>query len=181
MTEKLTKIRFFIDYEKEERWVNDMSQQGWHLVKLGFGYFIFEKGLPGEYIYRNEMLAGFRKKNDSKEYIEFLKDTGVELVTKYTTWVYFRKKTEEGPFELYSDITSKLQYINRILYLFLLLFLVNFYFGISNVFNVFNHNSNVTYTIGIFNLSVSLIFVFPLFLLFKRRKDLKSKLTIFHD
>lgn len=68
LIEKLTKIRFFIDYEKEERWVNDMSQQGWHLVKLGFGYFIFEKGLPGEYIYRNEMLAGFRKKNDSKEY-----------------------------------------------------------------------------------------------------------------
>lgn len=48
----------FLDYEKEEAWVNHMAEQGWHLKRTMVGYFIFEKGEPGQYIYRNELVKG---------------------------------------------------------------------------------------------------------------------------
>ncbi|HBJ01690.1 MAG TPA: hypothetical protein DDY89_14395, partial [Lysinibacillus sp.] len=49
--------RFFIDYEKEERWVNEMAERGWNLKKAVVGYFVFEKGMPQQYIYRNEFVS----------------------------------------------------------------------------------------------------------------------------
>ena len=35
--------------------------------------------------------------------------------------VYFRKKTAEGPFELYSDLASRVKYVERVLVLMLIL------------------------------------------------------------
>jgi len=31
---KIFKFRFFIDHEREEQWVNNMAEQGWHLKKF---------------------------------------------------------------------------------------------------------------------------------------------------
>ncbi|CAM5223760.1 hypothetical protein UACE39S_00556 [Ureibacillus acetophenoni] len=181
MTERKTIIRFFVDYEKEEQWVNHMCQQGWHLVKFGFGYFKFEKGLPGQYIYRNELLAGLAKKDDSKEYLAFLREAGVEIVSKFGVWAYFRKNADNGPFELYSDTSSKIQYLNRILYLFIFMALINYIFGISYMFDYLNNESSRLSIIGIFNLLAAFIITIPSYLVFKRRKALKSNLNIFHD
>ncbi|KGR77764.1 hypothetical protein CD29_14045 [Ureibacillus manganicus DSM 26584] len=174
----MTKIRFFLDYEKEEQWVNEMCLKGWHLVKFGVGNFKFVKGEPGEYIYRNEMITSLGKKDNSKEYISFLNETGVELVAQFGPWAYFRKKFSEGPFELYSDTSSKIQYLNRIIYLFVFFALINFFFGFSNSLNF---DSNFTRGIGIANFIAALLITFPLIIVFKRRKALKSNLDIFHD
>jgi len=176
--ERITKIRFFIDYEKEEQWVNEMCQQGWHLKKFGIANYQFEKGKPDEYIYRNEMLSGLGTKDKIDEYIDFLKETGIELVSKSSTWVYFRKKKEEGPFELYSDTSSKIQYLNRIIYLFTFFAIINYFFGISNFIKPFNMLLTV---IAILNFLVAILITLPLYKVYKRRKTLKTKLDIFHD
>lgn len=44
------------DFDKEERWLNEMASQGWQLRHPGFCNYLFEKGEPGEYVYRLEML-----------------------------------------------------------------------------------------------------------------------------
>ncbi len=181
MAKRITKIRFYLDYEKEERWINEMCKQGWHLVKFGVGYFKFEQGKPSEYIYRNEMLTDLGKKANSKEYIQFLKETGVELVAKFATWAYFRKKIEDGPFELYSDTSSKIQYLNRIFYLFIFIALINFYIGFINTLGVINDYSTLTLIIGIANLVVACLMTIPSVIVYKRRRALKSKLDIYHD
>nr|WP_106779055.1 DUF2812 domain-containing protein [Lysinibacillus timonensis] len=183
MTEKLLKIRFFIDYEKEEQWVNKMSQSGWHLTKYGIGYFKFEKGEPGKYIYRNELLTSINTKDNSKEYIAFLQETGVELVSKSFSWAYFRKESIEGNFELYSDTSSKLDYLNRIYYLFLFVFLLNFFIGLLNVMDFINITKTLSINdyVGFFNLLAAFIIGIPLYRVVQKRKDLKSKLDIFHD
>ncbi|BDH61757.1 hypothetical protein MTP04_18870 [Lysinibacillus sp. PLM2] len=181
MNDKLLKIRFFIDFEKEERWVNEMSKAGWHLKKFGFGYFKFEKGEPGQYIYRNELLNGINEKNDSKEYIAFLESTGVELVSKDSTWAYFRKRSSEGDFELYTDTSSKLNYINRIYYLFLFLFMLNLAMGTLNVTDIFDGAFNSTRIVGFFNLFAASIIGIPLYRVLKKRRKLKEQLEIFND
>ena len=48
--------RFYSDYEKEERWLNEMASRGWHLVRYRLGGYHFEQGEPGEWIYRIELL-----------------------------------------------------------------------------------------------------------------------------
>ncbi|MCM3388405.1 DUF2812 domain-containing protein [Ureibacillus chungkukjangi] len=177
MRERKLKIRFFIDYEKEEKWVNLMAVKGWNLYSFGLGYYTFEKGDPGQYIYRNEMIHNLGVKDERDEYINFLQSSGVELVKVFFNWAYFRKKASEGPFELYSDITSKLAYQKRICKLFLIAFFINVVAGISNLIleEKFNH-----YT-GLVNIGLAVILLIPLLKVLRKQRNLKQQLTIFND
>lgn len=39
------KLKFFIDFEKEEQWLEQMANDGYHLQDTFFGYH-FQKGKP---------------------------------------------------------------------------------------------------------------------------------------
>ena len=49
-------MKLFMDYEKEEKWLNDMSAKGLQLVHYSFPRYTFEEGEPGEYTYRIQLL-----------------------------------------------------------------------------------------------------------------------------
>lgn len=121
--------RIFLDYEQEEAWVNKMAEQGWHLKRTKMGYFIFEKGEPGQYIYRNELIKG-----KSQEYFDFLETMNIEFVSKFGVWAYYRKKKSECPFELFSDSSSKINYLTSISRLFIAATLINILFGFINLY-----------------------------------------------
>lgn len=55
-TKKLHKVFWVWEYEKEERWLNEIAQEGWALTCGGFCTYTFEKCEPGEYIIRVETL-----------------------------------------------------------------------------------------------------------------------------
>ena len=40
------------EFEKEERWLDEMSNQGWALDKVGFAHYEFVQCEPGEYTTR---------------------------------------------------------------------------------------------------------------------------------
>lgn len=101
-------------YEKEEKWLNEMSAKGMQLTDVGFCRYCFEKGMPGEYIYRLELLDHLPQHPESASYISFVEETGIEYVGSMIRWVYFRKKAQDGSFELYSDTESKLNHYKRI-------------------------------------------------------------------
>lgn len=96
------------DFDKEERWLNEMALQGWVLDGIGFCTYHFKKCEPGEYAVRLEM----RPHDDS--YVAFMEETGAEFVGRFTMWIYFRKRVEDGAFDLYSDIDSKIAHLDRI-------------------------------------------------------------------
>lgn len=52
MSERKTIHRVFWewDFEKEERWLNEMAMNGWALEKAYFATYIFAPCEPGEYI-----------------------------------------------------------------------------------------------------------------------------------
>ncbi|MCT4543166.1 MAG: DUF2812 domain-containing protein [Vallitalea sp.] len=101
-------------YEKEEKWLNEMSAKGMMLTDVGFCKYTFEECIPGEYIYRLELLHHLPFQCESDSYIKFLEDTGIEYVGSYLRWGYFRKKAQDGVFELYSDVDSKIEHYKRI-------------------------------------------------------------------
>ena len=59
MTERKTVYKWFWvwDFEKEERWLNEMALDGWALVGVGWCRYTFERTEPGEYTIRLEMRA----------------------------------------------------------------------------------------------------------------------------
>jgi hypothetical protein len=135
------------EFEKEEKWLNEMSAKGFQLVAVGPFRYVFDDAIKGNYQYKLELLDKMPSNPESVAYIRFLEETGAEHVGSLLRWVYFRKKTDEGSFELYSDIDSKIKHYKRIITLFL---------GISPllIVNVIN-NLNAYLRHG---LSISLIF-----------------------
>lgn len=113
------KMYFAWDFEKEEKWLNKMSEQGLQLVQPGFGRYVFEENPSVRYLYKLELLKEWSTHSHSRDYIRFLEETGVEHMGSVMRWAYFRKPAAEGNFELYSDFQSKIDHYKRILLIFL--------------------------------------------------------------
>ena len=96
------------DFEKEERWLNEMAMDGWALCEVGFCKYVFERTQPGEYIIRLEL------HQHDERYIEFMHDAGAEVAGRIFAWIYFRRKSELGAFDIFSDIDSKIEHLNKI-------------------------------------------------------------------
>ena len=126
-TKKVTKWYWVWDYEKEELWLNAMAKEGWALQRVGFATYYFEKTEPGEYIVRLEC----RKKDEG--YVSFVTDMGAEYIGRIAMWVYFRRKSEQGEFELNGDLDSRIEQLTTIGRMLLLVGIGNLLIGLSNL------------------------------------------------
>lgn len=127
------------NFEREENWLNNMSAKGLALVDYSWCRYVFEDSDPGEYIYRLELLKDVPDNIESKKYIEFLEQTGVEHVASYMKWVYFRKKSSEGKFDIYSDIDSRIDHYKRVLVFFAGLTLLEYAAATANIIIGLSH------------------------------------------
>jgi len=110
-----TTFKFFYNYEKEERWINSMSAKGMALVDYFWTRYVFEEDEPGKYIYKIEFLDKMGSKNiENIAYVNFLEDLGVECVGIYMHWATLRKEAKDGPFELYTDLNSRIKSCRKI-------------------------------------------------------------------
>ena len=113
----------YVDYEKEEKWLNHMAARGLRLVRYSWCRYEFEDSAPGAYEYRIELLNEMPTHPESKKYLEILAENGIHMVTSYMCWVYFEKNTAEGPLILHSDTPSRMVHYHKIMSLQLILFL----------------------------------------------------------
>jgi len=125
--------KLFINFEKEEKWLNDMTAKGLNFVDYSFARYLFEEGTPGEYIYKLELLDQLPSHPESKAYIKLMEETGVECVGTYSRWFYFRKKSKDGPFDLNSDYISCIKHPKKAASLVGILGFLNLIFAILNV------------------------------------------------
>ena len=131
MSERMT-IKKWIwvwDFDKEERWLNSMAQQGWVLDRLGLCRYEFVRCEPGEYIVRLEM------REHDEGYLSFMSDTGAEYVGRVVKWIYFRRKAEFGPFDIFSDLDSRLEHLKRISSTLRVVGIANLVIGLANSLN----------------------------------------------
>ena len=109
MERKRVKKCFWVwQFEEEERWLNAMALEGWVLDRVGFFGYEFLRCEPGEYTIRLEM------HDHDEAYLSFMEETGAEYVGRIVKWVYFRKKTELGAFDIFSDLDSKISHLSKI-------------------------------------------------------------------
>ncbi len=114
MKHLIRKVFFIWEYEKEEKWLNEMAAKGLLLTDVGFCRYVFEDGTPGAYQYRLEMLPQKPDHPESRKYIEFMEDSGAEHVGTMKRWVYFRRPSADAPFEIYSDLDNKIKHMQSV-------------------------------------------------------------------
>ncbi len=120
------------DFDKEEDWLNEMAMNGWVLESIGFCSYHFVRCEPGEYSVHLEMHAY------DEAYVDFMQETGAEYVGRMMMWIYFRKKTSDGPFDLFSDIDSRIKHLDRIGRVLAIIGIANLVIGLANTLNPMN-------------------------------------------
>lgn len=183
MIVKQTVRKAFWNYEKEEKWLNEMAAKGLALTDYSRGCYVFADCTPGEYIYRIELLKNPLKHVESQKYLSFMEENGIDYIASSMNWVYFRKKASEGAFDIYSDIESKLAHYKRIYLLWSSIMVANLLIGLYNVLLAIcflatnsNYPSSINLFSGILSLAISILFFFGLFCPVRKKiKKLKSE------
>lgn len=173
----LHKVRkLFTDYKKEEEWLNEMVQKGYALVKYNFINYHFESCEPGEYIYRLQLLDQVPSHQESIDYFKFVKELEIEHVCSYYRWAYFRKRADQGPFQVHSDVESVIKHYKSIMTLQGVIALSNLSISFSNI-NLGAYN-NVSQYFGLINLFFAVLLGSLCIGNYKKVKRLKSEQTL---
>lgn len=100
-------LKLYINLDKEEKWLNEMAEQGWMLCEKHTKY-IFRKAAPDNAIikidYRN-----FKSKDDFQNYITLFQDSGWNHIAgkKSSGKQYFKKVDSTAEDDIFSDSSSK--------------------------------------------------------------------------
>ncbi len=177
MAKVIRKVFPVFEYEREEKWLNEMVEKGFILQHVGFFSYHFEECMPGEYQVRMQLLDKSGKSEETKEYIAFLEDTGIVHVGNMFGWAYFRKK---GDFELYSDTNNRIRQINTILTSLIIILLANLMSGVTNVLSYLSSGNEMSYSIiGILNLAFVVILSWGIWRLVSKKRSLQKKDDLF--
>lgn len=163
--------KFFVNYEKEEAWLNKMSAQGLQCVDYTFGRYTFERGTPGEYVYRLQLLEYVPSHAQNRAYLDFLEDSGVEHFANHVRWVYLRKKAALGPFELFSDIPTRMAHYRRIVLMFIPIAMANFTLGLR----AFHDGNPLSKPLNFLNLGAFLLLAYPSAIYLRKISFLKKE------
>lgn len=170
--------KLFWDYELEEKWLNEMSVKGLHMIYYSMGQYIFEEDSQKRYQYKIELLKERVSNPASQVYIDFLCENDIEKVSSYMRWVYLRKDTKLGEFNLYSDKASKIGHYTRIYNVWNTFVIFEAIAGTINVgvgvVNLFMDGRLGNFTYGNFSIGISCLAMS--FLFWKIGRPLKQKI-----
>lgn len=101
------KFKFFIDFEKEEQWLEQMANNGYHLQNTFLGYQ-FKRGKSETATIKIDFRK-FRKKEDFIDYCTMFEDSGWKHLagSKSSGMQYFEKTDDTDGNDIFSDNNSK--------------------------------------------------------------------------
>ena len=98
---------WLLDPERLERQFNRLSAEGWQLEGTGWLSFRYRRGAPNEYRSRVQYLYESRD-GQKDDYVRGLAELGVELVMDIGSFLILRRRNDGTPFELFSDLDSRI-------------------------------------------------------------------------
>lgn len=117
----MRKIKWFMDYSKEEQWLSDMWNQGYRLVKkMGWHYYFSTESKENRMVRMDYQT--FKRKEDFQDYILLFADSGWKHIvgTKDSGKQYFVQMNDKSN-DIFSDASSKADCYKRMMQTFLLL------------------------------------------------------------
>ena len=132
-------LRIFIDIDKEEKWLNIMSENGNTLTAHSFGKYVFEESenkSTYEITFNNS-----DEDSDEINYIQLMKDYGAKETAVYKDKVYFQNPLYNDQANNIDDFQYKIKWYHKLFHGFvayaltaLIIALVFFY--LENKINV---------------------------------------------
>ena len=108
----MIKFKLYFDKDKETQWLNEMSQKGWAMTGFFAGFYRFEPCEKGKYTYQIDFGNEFFSVSD--DYREFMSYSDIEIIQSWGFWVFLRKLSSEGEFQLYTDVDSQIEHYKKI-------------------------------------------------------------------
>lgn len=130
----MKKFKIFVEFEKEEKYLNDMAKKGYRLKKYSaFGFYHFIEDEPRDLNYHVDYRR-FNKKVEFENYKSMFEDAGWQHVygTRYSYNQYFLPKEGNKDDHIFSTIESKAERYERAFNAFIVVSIMSFlYFFIS--------------------------------------------------
>ena len=103
----MTKLKYFLDFEKEEKWLERMALHGWQLKENRVFYW-FESAPPQKANIKIDYRI-FKKQEDFAEYLALFEDSGWKHIagTKSSGNQYFMRIGENSSEDIFSDAASR--------------------------------------------------------------------------
>lgn len=166
----MIKFRWFYDSDENERFLNRMSKKGYAMTGFFLGFYKFEKCEPNEYTYKIDLIND-KRGTELDEYIDLIEETGGEFIQRWGVWGFFRKK---GKFELYTDVSSKIEYYTRIRRMFGLLAFAECCF-LPNQIMCYNRTDNILFLVFIFLIVIiEIVFIVQVYKCSSKIRSLKD-------
>lgn len=110
----MKKFKFFLSFEKEENWLNQMAMQGYLLDRKSWNYHFKKADIPNTTFkidYRK-----FKNQQDFLDYISMFEDSGWKHITgtKSSGVQYFKKEVTHSDDDIFSDDRSRAGRYKRI-------------------------------------------------------------------
>lgn len=101
------RLKFFLDFEKEEKWLEEMAWKGYQLESNTFGYK-FRMVEPEDATIRIDHRI-FSRRSDFVNYCTLFEDSGWKHIAgnRWSGTQYFKKVDEESEDDIFSDQKSR--------------------------------------------------------------------------
>ena len=112
----MTRFKYFLDFDKEERWLMDMAEQGYQLKKGGRLFYRFERTVPEQAIIRvdfQEWTGGWKIEDKFAVYRKQMEAKGWELMAggPMSGFQYFKQAS--GDLDIFPDAASRSERYDR--------------------------------------------------------------------
>ena len=101
-------INWFIDFDKEQRWINEMCKKGWALWHTNGVIYRFKSCEMGEFIYQIDFDEE-QPTHNAGDYVAFRSSCGDQFVHQWKQKIYWRRAAADGPFEVESNVAAQLR------------------------------------------------------------------------
>lgn len=131
----MKRFKFFLRFDNEEKWLENMANQGWMLYRKSFFYY-FRNIAPEDKTIRIDYRE-FKSEKDFSDYCTLFEDSGWQHIsgTKSTGAQYFLKTDDDSTEDIFSDTLSRAGRYKRLSGMWLncaivfMLILLSFEFG----------------------------------------------------
>ena len=120
----MKKFRFYVDFNKEEKWLESMALEGRELKSQGFFYTF--KSVPPEEVNIKIDYRFFKNQSDYIDYYQLFEDSGWKLIagSKNNGNQYFKKINKNSDDDIFSDNASRAGRYKRLSYMMLSMLVV---------------------------------------------------------
>ncbi|QAA30610.1 DUF2812 domain-containing protein [Clostridium manihotivorum] len=107
------KLFFIWQHEDEEKWLREMSLNGYELVSARVCRFKFRVCEPKDVVYKLDYRR--LKKYDKDNYLDIFEESGWQFVTTCMNWIYFKSEAiSNEEMDIFNDIDSKAEMLRTI-------------------------------------------------------------------